>query len=183
MRLKNIYRNSSMLNPTHLLLILVMFHLQACRSNKAKIIETEISKTSAVGTDTAVGVDDGDTMILQKKLHLSEEIRRMREDTFDLEDRVYGNRKFQSTGLYGKYKSCYLKLNEDQKSQLPKPGNLDRWTDESEEIKIGYNQSKEQLIALKEDKLNDYLDKLRERKKNLQEKEDTFNDGIRRCHQ
>lgn len=155
--------------------------MASCKSNKAKIVETEITQGTAVGGDTQVGVDDSDTMILQKKINLAEEIRRTRENTFDLEDRVYGNRKYGSLGLYGRYKLCFDKKSEDSRKNLPKPGKLDRWTDQNENLKIGYNQNKDALIALKEEKLRDYLDQLNERSQQLQKREDELNESIAQC--
>ncbi|HND86396.1 MAG TPA: hypothetical protein PLU50_11330 [Pseudobdellovibrionaceae bacterium] len=163
------------------LFFLIALTLSSCKSNKAKVIETEISKGTAVGGDTQVGVDDSDNMILQKKINLAEEIRRTRENTFDLEDRVYGNRKYGSVGLYGRYKLCFDKKAEEARKNLPKPGVLDRWTDQNENLKIGYNQNKDSLIALKEEKLRNYLDQLNERSQQLQKREDELNESITKC--
>ena len=52
--------------------------LSACSSNphKAKNIETEMEKKDVVSGDTSVGVKDGN-MIVQKKVMMNEELRRM----------------------------------------------------------------------------------------------------------
>ncbi|MCB0367903.1 MAG: hypothetical protein KDD45_00325, partial [Bdellovibrionales bacterium] len=74
----------------------------SCSSNpnKAKKVDTQMTHSGNVSGDTQVGVKDGN-MVVQKKVLMNEELRRLQNEVYELEDRVYGNRKYGSLGLYG----------------------------------------------------------------------------------
>jgi hypothetical protein len=80
--------------------------LMGCSTNpnKAEKIETDMQNKGQVKGET-VGVKDGN-MVVQKKTLMSEELRRLQYEVYELEDKVYGNRKFGSRGLYGVLKDC-----------------------------------------------------------------------------
>jgi hypothetical protein len=98
------------INSTVLITIGV-FMLSACATNphKAKKIETELEKGSEISGDSKVGIKDGN-LVVQKKVEMNEELRRLQNRVFGLEDRVYGNRKYGSKGLYGALKECRLQV-------------------------------------------------------------------------
>ena len=75
------------------LIALVLF-LGGCSTNpnKAEKVETEMQSKGKV-KDENVGIKDGN-MVVQKKTLMSEELRRLQYEVYELEDRVYGNRKF-----------------------------------------------------------------------------------------
>src|SRR5580700_228399 len=89
------------------IMLLSLWLLASCASNpnKAEKIDTDLQKSSAVNGEEKVGVKSGN-MVVQKKVQMNEELRRLQYEVYELEDRVYGNRKYGSKGLYGALKTC-----------------------------------------------------------------------------
>jgi len=155
----------------------------ACASqHKAKDIDTKIENGDKVSGDTEVGVKDGN-MVVQTKVLMNEELRRTQNEVYELEDRVYGNRKYGSLGLYGVLREC--------KSQLADPKNggsgkllwtepMDRITDKEDEFKIGLDE-KQKLVGVSEEFLKDRLNRFREYKKILNKRQDEYEEKVMLC--
>lgn len=163
---------------------LLTWSLAGCSSNphKAEEIETKIDNKGQVSGDTTVGVKDGD-MIVQKKVLMNEELRRLQNDVYELEDRVYGNRKYGSKGLYGVLKDCRADLSSKAlggtgKLQWTEP--IDRVTDKEEEYKIGLDDKK-QLIGVSEEFLKDRIERFKQYKLVLQKRQDEYEDKVEVC--
>lgn len=163
---------------------LLAFSLAGCSSNphKAEEIDTKIDNKGQVSGDTTVGVKDGD-MIVQKKVLMNEELRRLQNDVYELEDRVYGNRKYGSKGLYGVLKDCRADLSSKAlggtgKLQWTEP--IDRVTDKEEEFKVGLDDKK-QLIGVSEEFLKDRIDRFKQYKLVLQKRQDEYEDKVEVC--
>lgn len=155
-----------------------------CASNphKAKKIETEMEKTADVGGNEAVGVKDGN-LVVQRKTMMNEELRRLQNEVYELEDRVYGNRKYGSEGLYGALKQCKLKLTSkeyggDGKLQWTEP--IDRVTDKEDEFDIGIDE-KDKIVAVAEEFLKDRLKRFKDYKRVLNKREDEYNEKLEVC--
>jgi hypothetical protein len=157
--------------------------LAACSSpHKAKKIETKMEKSEAVVGNESVGVKDGN-MVIQKKVVLSEELRRIQYEVYELEDRVYGNRKYGSKGLYGSLKDCRLKISDkkyggDGKLMWTEP--LERVTDKEDEFKMGIDES-DKLVGISEEFLKDRITRFRGYKSTLQLREDEYEDKLAIC--
>lgn len=158
--------------------------LTACSSNphKAEKIETTMEKKDAVSGDTAVGVKDGN-MVVQKKVVMSEELRRLQNEVYELEDHVYGNRKYGSAGLYGVLKNCRSQLSDkknggDGKLKWTEP--LERVTDKEDEFKLGIDE-KEQLVGVTEEFLKDRIERFRNYKNVLMKRQDEYEDKVQIC--
>lgn len=150
--------------------------------NKAKKIDTEISSSAVVTGDTSVGVKDGN-MIVQRKVQMNEEMRRVQYEVFELEDRVYGNRKYGSSGLYGVLKTCRLELSDpknggDGKLMWTEP--IDRVTDKEEDFNIGLDE-KSKLIGVSEEFLKDRLVRFKDYRSVLQKRQDEYEDKVQIC--
>lgn len=163
---------------------LLTWSLAGCSSNphKAEEIETKIDNKGQVSGDTTVGVKDGD-MIVQKKVLMNEELRRLQNDVYELEDRVYGNRKYGSKGLYGVLKDCRADLSSKAlggtgKLQWTEP--IDRVTDKEEEYKIGLDDKK-QLIGVSEEFLKDRIERFKQYKLVLHKRQDEYEDKVEVC--
>src|SRR5688572_20882831 len=76
-------------------LLLIAGLTSACSHNphKAKKIDTEIEKSTPISGDTSLGIKDGN-MVVQRKVQMSEELRALQNEVYELEDRVFGNRKY-----------------------------------------------------------------------------------------
>ncbi len=87
--------------------IALLFTACASNPNKVKDIDTKMENSQDVGGGTSLGVKDG-YMVVQRKVLMNEELRKIQYEVYELEDRVYGNRKFGSLGLYGVLPACSL---------------------------------------------------------------------------
>ena len=155
-----------------------------CASNphKAKKIETEMEKKESISGDTSMGVKDGN-MVVQKKVKMNEELRRIQNNVFELEDRVYGNRKYGSEGLYGALKSCRKDLTSKKfggtgKLMWTEP--VDRVTDKEEKFDIGIDE-KEKIVGVSEEFLKDRIKRFSGYKNSLQKREDEYKEKLEIC--
>jgi len=151
--------------------------------NRAEKIETTLEKNDAVTKEEQLGVNKDGDMVWQKKVTMNEELRRLQFEVYDLEDRVYGNRKFSSVGLYGDLKSCQMKLAAKENggnSQVMWTEPLDRITDKEETFNIGVDE-KERLVGVSEEFLKDRLARFVDYKRVLMKKEDEFGDKLSSC--
>lgn len=166
-----------------LLAIALALGLTACASkHKAKDIETKMEKASAVTGDTEVGVKNGN-MVVQKKVMMNEELRRLQNEVYSLEDRVYGNRKYGSDGLYGALKKCRAKVVSKSmggtgKLKWTEP--VDRVSDKEDDYKIGLDE-KEKIVGVSEEFLKDRIDRFRGYKKVLVQREDEYEEKLEIC--
>ncbi len=163
---------------------LISFTLTACGTNphKAEVIDTKIDSKGQISGDTSVGIKAGN-MIVQKKVMMNEELRRLQNEVFELEDHVYGNRKYGSKGLYGVLKDCRSDISTralggSGKLQFTEP--IDRVTDKEEEYKVGLDDKK-QLIGVSEEFLKDRIERFKGYKLLLQKRQDEYDDKVEIC--
>jgi len=157
--------------------------LAGCKSNphKAKKIDTEMEREQKV-VDESVGVKDGN-LVVQKKVEMAEELRRIQYEVYELEDRVYGNRKYGSKGLYGALKDCKLKLvskelGGDGKLMWTEP--IDRVTDKEDEFEIGIDE-KNKIVGVSEEFLKDRLTRFKKYKQVLHKRQDEYEEKLDIC--
>lgn len=158
--------------------------LAACSSNphKAKDIETEMEKSDVVSGQTSVGVKDGN-MVVQKKVMMNEELRRIQNDVYELEDRVYGNRSYGSLGLYGVLRKCKADIADkknggDGKLIWTEP--IDRVSDKEEDFKIGIDEKKK-LVGVSEEFLKDRIERFRGYRNVLEKRQDEYEEKLAIC--
>ncbi len=156
----------------------------ACSSNpnKAEKIETKVDNAQSMNSETTLGIKDGN-MIVQKKVDMNEELRKLQYEVYELEDRVYGNRKFGSLGLYGVLRNCKSELADtknggDGKLMWTEP--MDRVSDKEDEFKIGLDESNK-LVAVSEEFLNDRIVRFRGYKKLLNKRQDEYEEKVAIC--
>ncbi len=150
--------------------------------NKAEKIETKIDSSAQVSGDTSVGVKDGN-MIVQRKVAMNEELRSLQNEVYELEDHVYGNRKYGSLGLYGVLKDCRTQIADKDNGgsgHLTWTEPLDRVTDKEEDMNIGLDDKKK-LIGVSEEMLKDRIERFRNYKNVLQKREDEYDDKLAIC--
>jgi len=158
--------------------------LAGCKSNphKAEKIETDMSKASDVSGDTRVGVKGGN-MVVQKKVQMNEELRRLQYEVYELEDRVYGNRKYGSKGLYGALKTCReetvsKKNGGDGKLIWTEP--VDRVTDKEDEFNIGIDEH-EKLVGVSDEFLKDRIGRFNKYRTTLLKRQDEYEEKLEIC--
>lgn len=167
-----------------ILLALLSLTIWSCSSNphKAEKIETNVENGQSLNSETTLGVKDGN-MVVQKKVDMNEELRKLQYEVYELEDRVYGNRKYGSLGLYGVLRDC--------KSQLADPKNggegkliwtepMDRVTDKEDDFKIGIDEQNK-LVAVTEEFLKDRIERFRGYKKLLNKRQDEYEEKVAIC--
>jgi hypothetical protein len=162
--------------------LITAIQLGCANKNKAENIETEMEKTQKVGGGENLGIKDGN-MVVQRKTLMSEELRSLQIDVYEQEDRVYGNRKYGSKGIYGVLKDCRMELADknnggDGKLKFIEP--LDRVTDKEIELKLGIDE-KNELVAVSEEMLNDRIERFKKYKAILQKREDDLQDKLDIC--
>lgn len=156
----------------------------ACSTNphKVKDVETKMDNTSEVNGSTSLGVKDG-YMVVQKKVMMNEELRKLQYSVYELEDRVYGNRKYGSLGLYGVLRDCRLQLSDtknggDGKLKWTEP--IDRVTEKEEEFKIGLDEEKK-LVGISEEYLADRIKRFKGYESILNKRQDEYEEKVAIC--
>lgn len=169
---------------TALILAGMLTMLVGCKSNpnKAEKIKTEMDKSQQVTGDESIGVKDGN-MVVQKKVMMNEELRRLQYEVYEMEDRVYGHRKYGSKGLYGALKSCReesvsKKLGGDGKLTWTEP--IDRVTDKEDEFNIGIDE-KEKIVGVSEEFLKDRIARFKKYKQVLLKRQDEYEEKLEIC--
>ena len=168
----------------HLSLLALALTLGACASNpnKAKEIETEMERNEAISGDTKLGVKDGN-LVVQKKVMMNEDLRRLQNEVFSLEDRVYGNRDYKSEGLYGALKKCRgqlssKKMGGDGKLTWTEP--IDRVTDKEDDFTVGIDE-KDKIVGVSEEFLMDRIKRFKGYKQVLMKREDEYQEKLEVC--
>ena len=163
-----------------LILVLVV----GCRSNpnRAEKIDTEIKKPEVVSAGESLGLKDGN-MVVQRKVKMNEELRRIQYEVYELEDRVYGNRKYGSRGLYGALKSCRedlvsQKWGGDGKLMWTEP--VDRVTDKEEDFNVGLDEQ-EKIVAVSMEFLKDRLARFGRYKQTLTTRQGEYEEKLEIC--
>lgn len=169
---------------TALTLISIEMLFTACTSNPNKVqdIKTNMDNSSTVNGDTQVGVKDG-MMVVQKKVMMNEELRKLQYEVYELEDHVYGNRKYGSLGLYGVLRDCRLQLSDpknggDGKLKWTEP--IDRVTDKEDDFKIGLDEENK-LVGVSEEFLADRIKRFKGYKDVLNKRQDEYEEKVSIC--
>lgn len=158
--------------------------MAGCRSNphKAEKIDTKMDKADNLVGDEKVGIKDGN-MVVQKKVAMNEELRKLQYEVYELEDRVYGNRKYGSKGLYGALKSCReesvsKKYGGNGKLMWTEPA--DRVTDKETEFNIGIDE-KDKIVGVSEEFLKDRIARFMKYRQTLQKRQDEYEEKLEIC--
>ena len=151
--------------------------------NKAEKIDTKLAKDDSTVAGETVGVNKEGNMVVQRKVLMSEELRRLQNEVFELEDHVYGNEKYGSKGLYGVLKQCRIDLSDkrnggDGKLMWTEP--LERVTDKEDVLKLGVDE-KEKLVGISEEYLKDRIERFRGYKQVLLKREEEYQDKVEIC--
>lgn len=158
-----------------LLLCIVMF-LIACSSNphKAEKIDTRVEYSQVVTGEQVVGVKNGN-MVVQRKVLMSEELRKLQNETYEIEAKVYGGpRYYDNYGLYGVLKNCLIQ------DRTPMPEKRDYVVPDVEFTHIGIDEQK-RLVGLSEEFLKDRLERFMTYRKILRDRADEYETKIELC--
>jgi hypothetical protein len=167
-----------------MLAVLAMSMMASCASNphKAKKIDTKLEKSEEVAEDQSIGVKDGN-MVYQRKVRMAEELRKLQYDVYEQEDRVYGNRKYGSQGIYGSLRSCRAEVSDpkwggDGKLKWTEP--IERVTDKEEQFEIGIDEN-DKIVGVSEEFLKDRIKRFQEYRRILNGREDDLREKLEIC--
>lgn len=176
-------KNTMMIVTLFVLFVLNMALNVGCAANphKAEKIDTEVRLSASVANDQVIGVKSGN-MIVQKKFLMSEELRKLQNEVYELEARVYGGpRYYDNNGLYGYLRNCYKTqaLAGDRKL-IKMPEAREYVVPESEETKIGLDE-KDKIVGVNEEFLKDRIERFATYRKILRDRAAEYEDRISMC--
>jgi len=167
-----------------LILASFLLGLGACSSNphKAKKLDMDLDHAQKVNGNSKIGVKDGE-MVHQTEVEMKEELRRLEINVYSLEDRVYGNRKYGSEGLYGVLKKCRLDLSNEVNGgngKLKWTEPLERITDKEDNYKVGLSKDKK-LVGVSREYLRDRIQRYKGYQHLLHKREDEYKEKVEVC--
>lgn len=156
----------------------------ACSSNpnKAEKIDTKMKSEQKLSPDETLGVKNGD-MIVQKKVAMNDELRRLQYEVYELEDRIYGNKKYGSKGLYGALKDCKAEAASKKyggNGKLSFTEAVDRVTDKEDEWNIGIDEQ-DKLVGITEEFLKDRLARFQKYRQVYLKREGEYEEKLEIC--
>ena len=166
------------------LLVLTALFLVSCSSkHKAKDLDTQVDMAAPVRSDSVVGVKDGD-MVYQRKVSMSEELRRLELDVYDLEAKVMGGPRYlDNRGLYGVLRDCRVQMGDASNNG---DGKI-RWTEAREYVTAEDDfsamgiEDKKKIIGVSEEFLKDRLTRFRGYKSTLEKRQDEYETKVKMC--
>ncbi|MBT4762145.1 MAG: hypothetical protein HOO06_10640 [Bdellovibrionaceae bacterium] len=170
-----------------LTLILSIFLLSACASdlkkrNEVKDLDTKLESGKKVAGDDTLGIRDN-TMVVQKKVELAEELRRLENLVYGMEYEVYGNREYGTVGLYGVYRDCKGEVNSTKFGGSGKlipvepPAPVIK---EERDLKFGKDE-KGNLVGISEEYLSERIDRFKKYRKLLRKRRQEYETKVRIC--
>lgn len=162
----------------------LLLSLGACSSrNKAEKEDTRLEKGQEVNGQT-IGLKKGN-VVVQKKVMLAENLRKLEREVFSLENDVYGNEHYGSKGLYGVLKECHTKLADPRiggSGTLKPLPPADLVTKKEEELKFVIDEN-DQLVGISEEMLRDRIDRFQGYRKILTERKVDIQTDTEICEQ
>lgn len=160
--------------------------LSACTSNphKAEKIDTKVELEAPVSTNQVIGVKDGN-MVVQKRVLMSEELRRLQNEAHELEAKVYGGpRYFDNNGLWGALRECQIKAAELQSGGdgklKPMPETREYVIPEDDQTKVGLSETNK-IIGVSEEFLKDRIERFQGYRSILRQRQDEYVDRLQSC--
>lgn len=164
-----------------LFLSMAFLALAACSSDpKTEVIDTQLEKKSEISDSQAVGMKkNSEELVYQKNSNVINELTKLEEDVYKLQDDVYGTKEYNSKGLFGKFLSC-------RKKRAVKTGDLSRIPDKSpvieeDKMRLGIDQKTGRAIGYTEETLQKRLDRFKSYKAVLYERQEELEQLIDKC--
>lgn len=169
-----------------LLLLVLSLGLAACSTthkekSEVKDIDTKLERAQDVNGET-LGVRD-DSIVIQKKRVLAEELRELQNYTYGIGDEVYGSRKYGSRGLYGVYADCKADLNSKKyggSGDLPYIEPAEKIIKEKEEWKFGKDEN-DKLVTVSEEFISERIERFKKYRDKLEKRRAEYELKVRVC--
>ena len=150
---------------------------------EAKDIKTQLDKSQTVSTDTTVGVNDDNHVVMRKKQEMVEYLRQLEWDVRSEQDKLYGNDKFDSKGMWGQLQDCRIKANA---KALGGEGTLTEMPERVENIEerefdqVGFDESG-RLVGLTEEHLSQRVQRFKKYKESLKKQRGNIELETKKC--
>ncbi len=146
---------------------------------KAQDISSKIERIEPLNQNENLGVNENEEVVVQKKTNLVEYLKNISYQVRRKQDELYGSRRFNTRGLFGRYEECL-----SRRKQKPKVARQMVLKDEElgqiEADKFGYDE-KGQMVALEEKKLRDKIRDMEDKKNRLYAQEEDLLAEINNC--
>jgi hypothetical protein len=146
---------------------------------KSQEIATTIDKSEAMNQKETIGVNKDEEVIVQKKTKLTDYLKDISYQVRKKQDELYGSRRFNTRGIYGRYEACMMGRKEKPKvarQMVLKDDELGQ----IEADKFGYDE-KGQMVALEEQKLRDKIRDMEDKKNRLYAQEEELLGEMNTC--
>lgn len=174
-----------------LIILTIAFFIPACATNKQKALkeknelkayELNLGSTSDVSGNDYLGVRDN-KVVVQRKVLLSEQLRKLKNETYGLEFEVYGNRDYGTKGLYGVYRDCLIDLNSKNNGG---DGKVQPIEDPAPVLKdepdmLFTKDERGNLIGVSEEYLSERIDRYKKFKEVLNQRREEYERKVRVC--
>lgn len=146
---------------------------------KGQEISAPMDKVEPLSPTESLGVNKSEDVVVQKKTNLVEYLKNISFQVRRKQDELYGSRRFNTRGMFGRYEECL-----GGKKQKPKVARqMVLKEDELGQIeadKFGYDE-KGQMIAVEEQKLRDKIRDMEDKKNRLYAQEEELLAEINNC--
>ncbi|MEY4616164.1 MAG: hypothetical protein RJB66_1124 [Pseudomonadota bacterium] len=146
---------------------------------KAQDLKTSVERAELLSSKETLGVNKDEEVIVQKKTKLVDYLKEVSYEVRKKQDELYGSRRFNTRGLFGRYEECM-----SQKKQKPKIARQmvlkDQELGQINADKFGYDE-KGQLVAVEEQKLRDKIRDMEDKKNRLFAQEEELLTEVRTC--
>ena len=146
---------------------------------KAQEVSTVLNRAETINNKETLGTNKDEEVIVQKKTKIVDYLKEVSYQVRKKQDELYGSRRFNTRGLYGRYEECMA-----AKKQKPKIARQmvlkDQELGQISADKVGYDE-KGQLIALEEQKLREKVRDMEEKKNRLYGQEEELLAELKAC--
>ncbi len=149
--------------------------------SEVKDIDTKLDEAQDVNGEK-LGIKD-DTIVIQKKRLLAEELRELQNYTYGLEAEVYGSRKYGSKGLYGVYRDCQAELSSSKyggNGELPYIEPAERLIEDKESMTFGKDED-DKLVSVTEEFISERIDRFKKSRESLEKRRAEYELKVRVC--
>lgn len=146
---------------------------------KAQELTSKVDKAEMLNQSESIGVNKDEEVIVQKKTKLVDYLKDISYQVRKKQDELYGSRRFNTRGLYGRYEACVA--GKKQKPKIARQMVLkDDELGQLEAGKFGYDE-KGEMVALEEQKLRDKIRDMEDKKNRLYAQEEELLAEVNAC--
>jgi len=121
--------------------------------------------------------------VIQKKVYLEEEMRKLQDDIEDLENNIYGKSRKDPGGLWAKLQECRVRTADPRIGGTGMPEPMENWEKISEtDPDVNYRvDDKKNVVVVSEEELGARISNLNKTKRVLERRFGEFKDKVDSC--